>query len=185
MPVQKITKEEIIKKSVDIFRAKGYHNTTMQDIAQSCGLLKGSLYHYFKSKEDLMKELLIGVNSYINKKAFSIAYDESLNPDERLEKLLKTAGKIILEQDGGCIIGNTTLETTGVVPVFEPILKAFFDDWIAALKYIFSLRKPPEIALRLAQQTVVEMEGAVMMSNLYKDRQFLKDAFVRAMVRIS
>jgi AcrR family transcriptional regulator len=185
VPIQKITKEEILKKSIAVFRQKGYHNTSMQDLAEASGLLKGSLYHYFKSKEDLMKELLVGVNSYANKKAFSIAFDESLTPEERLDKLLRTAGKIVLEQEGGCIIGNTTLETTGIVPVFEPILKSFFDDWTAALQHIFSLKKSPENALRLAQQTVVEMEGAVMMSRLYKDKQFLKDAFVRAMVRIA
>ena len=65
MPVQKVTKEEILLRASDVFRTKGYHNTSMQDIAQSCGLLKGSLYHHFPSKEMLMKDLLFSINNYM------------------------------------------------------------------------------------------------------------------------
>ena len=41
-----------------LFAAKGYHGTSINDLAQAMGLQKGSLYHYFKSKEELLFRLL-------------------------------------------------------------------------------------------------------------------------------
>ena len=40
MPVQKITKAEILLKSSDVFRVKGYHNTSMQDLAESLWIIE-------------------------------------------------------------------------------------------------------------------------------------------------
>lgn len=185
MPVQKITKEEILLKASDVFRVKGYHNTSMQDLAEACGLLKGSLYYHFPSKEMLMKDLLLSIHKYLVERVFPIANDESLTPEIRMEKLLKKMGKLLLEKEGGCLIGNTTLETVGVVPEFQVVLRAIMDDWTTALQTIFVIRKSPELSFRLAQQTIMEFEGAAMFSKLYNEQQFLFDAFARTMVKLN
>jgi AcrR family transcriptional regulator len=44
---------QIIEAALACFVRKGYTNTTMDDIAAECGLSKGTLYWYFKSKDDL------------------------------------------------------------------------------------------------------------------------------------
>lgn len=49
--------EEIIQAAVKLFEQKGYHATSVQDIADEVGLQKGSLYHYISSKEDLLMQL--------------------------------------------------------------------------------------------------------------------------------
>lgn len=46
--------EAIIAAAARVFRTKGYHAATVQDIADAVGILKGSLYHHVKSKEDLL-----------------------------------------------------------------------------------------------------------------------------------
>jgi AcrR family transcriptional regulator len=56
-----LTREEEIRAAAfRIFREKGYHGTSMQDIADEVGLLKGSLYHYISSKEALLGRLFEG-----------------------------------------------------------------------------------------------------------------------------
>jgi len=50
-------KTKIIETARKVFAQKGYHDTTMDDIAKEIGVSKGALYSYFKSKEDLLKEL--------------------------------------------------------------------------------------------------------------------------------
>lgn len=184
MPIQKVTKEEILLKSSDIFRTKGYHNTSMQDLAQNCGLLKGSLYHYFPSKEMLMKDLLLWIYTYLKERVFPIAQDMSLTPEERMGKLLKKMGRLLLEKEGGCLVGNTTLETVGVIPEFHEVLKNIMNDWTLALQQIFMTQKDEEISFKLAQLTIMEFEGAVMFSKLYGDRQYLYDAFARTMLKL-
>jgi len=52
--------DEILAAAARIFREKGYHGTSVQDIAESVGLLKGSLYHYIRSKEELLARLFDG-----------------------------------------------------------------------------------------------------------------------------
>ena len=46
-------KQLIIKEAVNLFATKGYHTTSVQEIAERCHIAKGSFYNYFKSKEEL------------------------------------------------------------------------------------------------------------------------------------
>ncbi len=49
--------EQILAEAVRIFKQKGYHATSVQDIADAVGLQKGSLYHYISSKEELLSKI--------------------------------------------------------------------------------------------------------------------------------
>jgi TetR/AcrR family transcriptional regulator, cholesterol catabolism regulator len=48
------TLDDIVSAAAKIFRTKGYHAGTVRDIADEVGILKGSLYHHFASKEELL-----------------------------------------------------------------------------------------------------------------------------------
>ncbi|HKY51602.1 MAG TPA: helix-turn-helix domain-containing protein, partial [Candidatus Limnocylindria bacterium] len=50
----------MLSAAARIFREKGYHGTSVRDIAEAVGLLKGSLYHYIRSKEQLLARLFEG-----------------------------------------------------------------------------------------------------------------------------
>lgn len=52
-----MTRDEILEAAAQIFSQKGFHGTSMQDIAQAVNLQKASLYHHVSSKQ----ELLVGV----------------------------------------------------------------------------------------------------------------------------
>ena len=49
---------EIIEVATRIFYEKGYGNTSIQEIADELNLLKGSLYHYIRSKEELLVAII-------------------------------------------------------------------------------------------------------------------------------
>jgi AcrR family transcriptional regulator len=49
---------EVLDAAARVFNAKGYDATTIQDIADEVGILKGSLYYYISSKDDVLFELL-------------------------------------------------------------------------------------------------------------------------------
>ncbi|ADZ09616.1 transcriptional regulator, TetR family [Methanobacterium lacus] len=51
---KELAKKKIIKASYTLFESKGYHSTSMDDIAAEVGVSKASLYSYFKSKEDIL-----------------------------------------------------------------------------------------------------------------------------------
>jgi AcrR family transcriptional regulator len=52
---------QIIEAALACFVREGYNNTTMDDIVAESGLSKGSLYWYFKSKDDLFAAALMSV----------------------------------------------------------------------------------------------------------------------------
>src|SRR5919205_4613068 len=49
--------ERVYEAALRLFREKGYHATSMQDIAGVVGLYKGSLYHYIGGKENLLVQV--------------------------------------------------------------------------------------------------------------------------------
>jgi AcrR family transcriptional regulator len=63
-----IIKQKIMESAMRHFSEKGYGATSIQEIADDCGIAKGSLYKFFQSKEDLLIEL-----HYEQQKCF---YDE-------------------------------------------------------------------------------------------------------------
>ena len=48
----------IVEAAQQVFSKKGYHDTTMDDVAERVGVSKGALYQYFESKEDLYRAML-------------------------------------------------------------------------------------------------------------------------------
>lgn len=46
-----------IEAAAEVFAAKGFHGATTQDIAQAMGIKQGSLYYYFKSKEQALQDV--------------------------------------------------------------------------------------------------------------------------------
>lgn len=52
------TKVYILKTSLLLFLQKSYKDVTMSDIVKNTGLSKGAFYHYFKSKEELFREIV-------------------------------------------------------------------------------------------------------------------------------
>ncbi len=184
MPLVKTNKEEIVLEALSVFRSKGYYNTSMHDLALACGLQKGSFYHYFPSKEVLMFEVLELVRANLQTHVFTIADRKDMPAKERLEKMLLKLGKYLLQQSGGCIVGNTILETAGQNIIFKDTLKGIFTDWAAAMKKVFIGQYSESSAQRLAEQVIMEFEGAIMMSQIYENAQYPRDVFVRTLAKL-
>lgn len=184
MPIQKVTREEILKKALLVFKRQGYHRTTMDDLARACGLLKGSFYHYFSSKEVLMKEVLQYANGVNEKYLFSIAYDETKPPRQRLKLLLDTLFSGITQSEGGCLMGNTVLETALVTEEFKEPLRIHFNNAMDGLAHIYQINHSAEKARELAQQATAEIQGSLLLVKLFGQEQLLTDCLNRALERL-
>lgn len=176
MPIQKIDKESLLKSALKVFKSKGYHKSSMADIAKECGLLKGSIYHYFDSKESLMLEVLKYLRERYNKEVFSLSEDTGLTAYQKLQSLASRSEDIFLAETHGCFFTSIGLETINVVEDFTIEIKAFFEDWVNCLQSIFSQTMGHAEARLNAEQTVAEIEGAVMMMQIYKEPEILKRA---------
>ncbi len=56
--IRRATTEQILNISLSLFCEKGYHSTSIEEIARQAEISKGLLYHYFKSKEEVLAALV-------------------------------------------------------------------------------------------------------------------------------
>ena len=180
MPIVKTSKEEVIVKSLKHIRLHGYANASMADLAKVCDIQPSHFYYYFKNKEDLMTEILTYTAQYFQERIVVYANDASISPVERLEKILKRWANLFNHNDGGCIMANTILETAHANTPFLPVIKTFFEDFVAALSKIYQAKYTEGYARELAIQVVQDVEGGIMLSQLYKDESYLMNALQRA-----
>lgn len=80
--------QEIYEVAADIFHRKGYAATTLQDIAEAVGLLKGSLYYYIDTKEDLLYRISRTIHEGAQSN-LAAARSASEAPAERLRTLVE------------------------------------------------------------------------------------------------
>jgi AcrR family transcriptional regulator len=57
-PASATRRDELLAIAAGLFAEKGFKNTTVRDIADAAGILSGSLYHHFDSKESMVDEIL-------------------------------------------------------------------------------------------------------------------------------
>lgn len=76
---------EVLDAAARIFARQGYASASVQDVADELGILKGSLYHYIKTKEDLLFWLLEDVHAGVEAILHEVEADEELTPVERIE----------------------------------------------------------------------------------------------------
>jgi len=175
MAVQKTSKEKILKESARLFKIKGYYNTTMSDIASACGLLKGSIYHYFKSKDDIGLETLKYIHSYFDNNIFSIAYKTGIKPSQQMKLFIEKTDNYFLNSEGGCLLGNLALEVSWSNVDFKEEIKEYFFNWEKALSTILEKKFDEKKSKELAKEYVALFQGEIMMMNLYDD----KDRYLR------
>ena len=53
------TRERILNAALQLFREKGFDETTMRDVAAAAGMATGAAYYYFRSKEELVTALYV------------------------------------------------------------------------------------------------------------------------------
>ncbi|NYJ01195.1 AcrR family transcriptional regulator [Nocardioides thalensis] len=83
---------ELLAIAAQLFADKGFRNTTVRDIADAAGILSGSLYHHFDSKESMVDEIL----STFQEELFG-QYDAILASDDDARTKLERAVRVSFE----------------------------------------------------------------------------------------
>ncbi|WP_457576025.1 TetR/AcrR family transcriptional regulator [Desulfomarina sp.] len=176
----KETRKRILKESRKLFTIRGFQNTSISEITAVTGVKKGNLYYHFSSKEELGIAVLLDAAE-----EFSAILDRSLTGAGPVEKIITSCQVImtLMQQTqfvGGCLFGNTALEMSGINPRFGEILQDVFGHWTEKLRT--ELQKAEESGQlsgklnveALATSIVAILEGGIMLSRVYENRQALE-----------
>lgn len=81
-------RKEILETAERLFLTKGYTKTTVNDILKEIGIAKGTFYHYFKSKEEVMDEIIMRIIKEDVAKAKVIVSNPNIPVLEKLSRVL-------------------------------------------------------------------------------------------------
>lgn len=79
---------EVLKAATLVFYRRGYADATVQDVADALGMLKGSLYYYIKSKEELLYRLALEVHDDVDGLLSEVMALEGLSALERIQEFV-------------------------------------------------------------------------------------------------
>ena len=155
------TREKILNSAYRLFYEKGFNGTSIDDILKDAQLNKGSLYHIFKSK----KEVLLAV---IEKRIAPILTEEDYKIIQAEPKPLHFLEQKLLNIDffdfkHGCPLNNLVQEMS---PVDVDVAKALLKIYHNLEHYYFLALRDEKISetqkKSLAKMMVATVEGAIM-----------------------
>ncbi|MDC5579581.1 TetR/AcrR family transcriptional regulator [Acinetobacter baumannii] len=145
--------DRIISNSITVFRDKGFNATTVSDIASATGLLKGSLYSHFASKEDILLAVIDAVETIF----FEYIQDNDSNDIQKI--LNRTADFFIQEQS--CLMANLLAESLPISAHTRII--NFFQNWKKLLVNAMNEQINLEFRSIFAENVISLFEGNVIM----------------------
>jgi TetR/AcrR family transcriptional regulator, cholesterol catabolism regulator len=96
-------RDELLGLAATMFAERGLRATTVRDIADSAGILSGSLYHHFSSKEEMVDEVLRGFLDWLFE-SYQRIIDTEPNPMERLKGLFMASFEAIEHRHAQVVI---------------------------------------------------------------------------------
>lgn len=104
-------KEEVINVAARLFAAKGYHATTLDQIAEEIGVTKPALYYYVTSKEDILRTIINRIMEPMEE-ATKVGRS-ALPPREKMGKIIWLLVKFNAERKETSLIA---LEQANILP---------------------------------------------------------------------
>ena len=111
-------RDELLDLAATMFAERGLRATTVRDIADSAGILSGSLYHHFKSKEQMVEEVLRDFLDWLFARYQEIV-DTEPNPLERLKGLFMTSFEAIEDRHAQVVIYQDEAKRLSALPQFD------------------------------------------------------------------
>ncbi len=143
-------------------------------LSKATGLGKGSLYNFFPGgKAEMMEAVLADIDAWFARAIFT-ALEQASDPASSIAAMF--ADVTAYFESGGrvCLVGWLGLGSSG--DLFAVSIRRYFTRWISALAHCLETgRLPPALAMRLAEETVAGIQGAIVLARaLGEDAAFVR-----------
>ena len=156
-----VRQAELLAIAADLFADRGYVATTVRDIADEAGILSGSLYHHFDSKESMIDEIL---STFIDQTlaSYESVIAEGKGPKDTFEGLVRTSLESMVDSRAAILIYQNEARFLAAQPRFSYLSAAhrkFEKIWTDVLKKgvksgEFRDSIDPKLVYRLVRDTV-------------------------------
>jgi TetR/AcrR family transcriptional repressor of nem operon len=171
MPKATATRDRLLESARHLFWEKGFAGTSMSDLLAHSGVNSGSFYHFFESKEGLLREVLKGYLQALRPMVVDPAFAQTDEPVARIFAILAGYRERIVQTDSryGCPLGRLALEIDPENRPAHRLIAENFQGWIGAIcECLEAIRLPKGTDIEgLATYVLAVMEGGVMLSRSY------------------
>ena len=168
MPKPSATRDRLIESARYLFWERGFAGTSMSDLLAHAGVNSGSFYHFFESKESLLRAVLERYLEALKPMIVDPAFARTNDPVERIFAILEGYRARILQTECqyGCPLGRLALEIDPENRPAHQLIAQNFRGWIGAVRECVEQMKLPEGVdpESLATYVLAVMEGGVMLS---------------------
>jgi len=169
--VKKDTRELLIDSAFSSFYKNGYQGANIAEILREVGINKGSMYHFFKSKQ----ELGLAVADERIRKNIKVKYEkilESQTPYSTLFEVLRSSPDTLIF---GCPLNKMSQEMIYIDVDFKKLLSSVYKDFEKSIDNILlkavSIGEIPECDTEVTARLIIaSYEGALMIYHLNQDR---------------
>ncbi len=184
------TRERIVRETAPLFNRTGFLSTPLADILRAIGLEKGGFYHHFACKEDLALEAFTHATDEVGAR-FGEVMQRETGAIARIKAMLEAYRSLKNDkflEGGGCPILNAAVESDDTNARLRDAARLAVDRWRGVINRTLSAgiargevraQVDPDAA---ATWIISCIEGGVMLSNLYKDPEFLNRALDQLVV---
>ncbi|SNY98831.1 TetR/AcrR family transcriptional regulator [Halomonas sp. hl-4] len=125
------TRDKLIETGAELFGQHGYNATGINAVLKTCGVPKGSFYHYFSSKEEFGLAVIDQFAAAYDAQLAELLEDSTTPPLERLRRYFAAGREHMCNCDHatGCLIGNLGQELSGQSDTFRDALDRVFQHW--------------------------------------------------------
>jgi TetR/AcrR family transcriptional repressor of nem operon len=178
MPTRKIKKDELLLKTAEVFRKKGYYGTSMDELAKACGLYKASFYYYYPGKEELVCAIL---DYFLDKLRNDIdkIFTNSINREEMKDKFLHLYSDWCGGGNKGHLFSMIGIETAQTSNELRVSIRQAYQTWVNAFTRILSGKYLEVEAGAMAHYMISELEGAATLSRIMGNLTYFQDTLQR------
>jgi AcrR family transcriptional regulator len=155
-------RREILAVALGLFSEKGYHNVSMHEIARTAEFAVGTLYNFFRNKEDLYRALLLELSDKFHY-TLTTAIEESDDETEKLRNYVRAKGQVFREN--ASMIRLYFAETRGatytLIADLDPEIRERYARFLKTLASIFESGMKKKKFERIAEPAslAVALEG--------------------------
>ena len=176
------TRDKLVEVARQLFLAKGYEATGIAEILREAGVNSGSLYYFFKTKEDLLLAVLDFYVELMQPVLMQPVFERVTDPIERVFGVLDGYRQMLIltECRQGCPIGNLALEMSEKSDRVREKIAVNFENWRTTIRQCLvdaGEALPAGVDRdRLATFVLTVMEGAVMLARAQRSLRPYEDA---------
>ncbi len=170
---QPSTKGRLVEAARLLFWERGYEATSLHDVVERAGAKAGSLYYFFRTKEQLLLAVLDRYMEMLWPAVIEPAFARTNDPIERIFAIMDgyRQGLLYTGFTGGCPIGNLALEVSDELPRAREKIAKNFEGWRKWIRQCLDDATgflPANLDReRLAVFVLTVMEGAVMQARAH------------------